>query len=124
MKLLQIWVLPKERNIIPRYDQKIFLPEERKNKIQTIVSPEKLEGTLWINQDAYFSLSDLSAAQQLDYTVKRNGNGVYIFVIDGSIEVVGEKLDIRDGIGISNIDNLEIKALSVASLLIMEVPMN
>ncbi len=56
VSLLQIWVFPKEKNIEPRYDQKTFNPEERKNILKTVVSPDKNSDALWINQDAYFSL--------------------------------------------------------------------
>ena len=44
---LQIWVLPKLRNIEPRYDQKTFDPKERWNKIQTVVAPDN-EAAVWM----------------------------------------------------------------------------
>src|SRR5512147_2030361 len=59
INLLQIWVFPNERDIEPRYDQKVFDTTERKNKFQTLVSPEKENGAMWINHDAYFSLADI-----------------------------------------------------------------
>src|SRR3954470_9378100 len=37
---LQIWIIPKERNIKPRYDQKTFNPKDRINKLQTVVAPD------------------------------------------------------------------------------------
>ncbi len=70
INLLQIWVFPKERDIEPRYDQKVFDTGERKNKFQTVVSTEKENGAMWINQDAYFSLADLDNGKELDYKIK------------------------------------------------------
>ena len=56
VNFLQIWVLPKERNIKPRYEQKNINNADAKNKFLTIVSPdEKDDNAVWINQDAYFS---------------------------------------------------------------------
>ena len=55
VKFLQVWVFPKEYDIIPRYEQKTFDPQERKNKIQTVVAPDDKDA-VFINQDAWFSL--------------------------------------------------------------------
>ena len=119
---LQIWVFPKERDIEPKYGQKTFLPEDRMNKWQTVVSPTD-EQALWINQDATFSLANLDAGSELEYQVKHPGNGVYLFVLNGELKAAEEKLDTRDAIGITDTDNFKIKASSYAEVLAIEVPM-
>lgn len=124
LSLLQIWVFPKQRDITPRYDQRAFNPEMRRNTILTVVSPEKNDSSMWINQDAYFSLSSLDAGKKLDYKIKHKNNGLYVFVIDGVIETAGETLDKRDAIGLTEIDNIDIKAKVNADLLFIDVPMN
>ncbi|MDX2003331.1 MAG: pirin family protein [Chitinophagales bacterium] len=121
--LLQIWVLPKERNIEPRYDQKEFGVENRKNRIQTVVGPDQKEGALWINQDSWFSLSDLDAGQEITYALNKSGNGVYVFVIEGSANIEGQQLEKRDGIGISETDSILVKTSTGAELIFIEVPM-
>jgi redox-sensitive bicupin YhaK (pirin superfamily) len=123
VKFLQIWVLPKERNIKPRYEQKVFKAEERRNKFQTVVSPEQTDGALWINQDARFVLTDLKNGKALTYSLKDEAKGVYIFVLEGSIETSGETLKRRDAIGVSETMKIEIKALENAEILLIEVPM-
>jgi redox-sensitive bicupin YhaK (pirin superfamily) len=123
VNFLQIWVFPKERDIEPRYEQKAFDTAGRKNKFQTVVSPEKNSGTVWINQDAYFSLANLDKDVNVNYGIKHNGNGVYIFVLEGAIEVAGEKLEKRDAIGIEETDSIDIKAGENSEILVIEVPM-
>ena len=123
INLLQIWVFPKERDIEPRYDQKVFDTGERKNKFQTVVSPEKENGAMWINQDAYFSLADIDKDKELDYKIKQKGNGAYIFVIDGSINTANETLGNRDAVGVEDIENIKIKALENSKILLIDVPM-
>ena len=123
VSLLQIWVFPKEHDIEPRYDQKIYDPFLMKNTILTVVSPEKDENVLWINQDAYFSLSDLDAEIGIEYKIRKSGNGVYIFVIDGTISIEGETLESRDGMGLEGKDSVKIKAESGSKILFIEVPM-
>lgn len=124
VNFLQIWVFPKEHNIKPRYEQKTFNPEDRQNKLQTVVSPEKDAESIWINQDAWFTLGTLKAGFAEDYKLHKKGNGVYAFIIDGEVELDGEKLSKRDGIGIYDTETINIKASADAELLLMEVPMN
>jgi len=123
VKFLQIWVLPKKHNITPRYEQKTFLPENRVNKFQVVVSPEHKEA-VWINQDAYFSLTKLEAGKSLEYQVNRpSENGVYFFVLEGEVELADEHLEKRDALGIQNIENVNLQAKKTAEVLVMEVPM-
>ncbi len=75
INLLQIWVFPKEKNIKPRYGQKVFKPEDRKNKIKTVVSPKDSDA-LWITQDSYFSLASLDKDKKVSYEIKTKGNGL------------------------------------------------
>ena len=124
VNFLQIWVFPKERNIQPRYDQKLFSVDDRQNKFQTVVSPEKNNGALWINQDAWFSLGKLQAGVSTEYTVNKSGNGVYAFIIEGDVTTVDQKLNKRDGLGVWDIDKITITAGSEAEVLLIEVPMN
>jgi redox-sensitive bicupin YhaK (pirin superfamily) len=124
VNFLQIWVFPKVRNIQPRYDQKLFPIEERINKFQSVVSPEKDGKGLWINQDAWFSLGKLQAAFSTEYVLNKNSNGVYAFVIEGDVTINGQKLNKRDGLGVWDTDKLSIVADTEAEVLLMEVPMN
>jgi redox-sensitive bicupin YhaK (pirin superfamily) len=123
VKFLQIWVFPKERNIKPRYAQKTFEPADRENKLQVVVSPEH-EEAVWINQDAYFSLGKFEAGKTVDYEIQKNGNGAYIFVLDGKVEVDGEVYDKRDAVGVWDTDKVNIKAAENANFLVIDVPMN
>lgn len=120
---LQIWILPKERDITPRYEQKTFNIEDRINKFQTVVSPQD-SSAVWINQDAFFSMANLDAGTQLTYDLKKPGNGVYFFVLNGDVSIANEKLDSRDAVGVTDASAINIKASSYTEILAIEVPMN
>lgn len=124
VNFLQIWVLPKEKNIAPRYDQVKFDPAKRKNQWQRVVAPEAGGDVVTINQDAYFSLGQLDKGKSLSYPLARSGNGVYIFVLSGKVEVEGQTLDRRDGLGIWDTEEIDFKALEDAELLLLDVPMS
>jgi len=121
--LLQIWVFPKVENIKPRYDQKTFLPETRKNIFQAVVAPDNSEALL-INQDAWFSLGNFDLGKSATYKVNKKDNGLYLFVISGTVEVGGQLLNKRDALEITETDSLEIKSNSESEILIIEVPMD
>lgn len=125
LRLLQIWVFPKVRDIQPRYDQKAFSIKGRKNQLQTIISPlgSKDEG-MGMNQDAWFSLADLEEGKELNYAPKLTTNGVYAFVIEGEAEINGQVLGRRDALGISETNEILIKANSDSEILLIDVPMS
>ena len=121
---LQLWIFPDKKGHKPRYDQKAFNPEDRKNKLQFIVTPEKKDGNLWLNQDAYLAFTDLEKNKSVNYKTHTNGNGIYLFLIDGKISFGEENLSKRDGIGIWETESYTVKAIENSSLLIIEIPMN
>lgn len=124
VKLLQIWLFPNQKNVTPRYGQITLDVAERHNNFQQILSPDANDQGVWIHQDAWFSLGKFDAGFEATYQVKKAGNGVYIFVIDGTVEVNGQKLDKRDGMGVWDTDVLSFKSFSQnAEVLLMDVPM-
>jgi len=123
VNFLQIWVLPKEKDITPRYDQKLFDEGNRKNRFQLLVAPENSEETVLINQDAWFSLADIEAEKQVVYEKNDKKNGVYFFVIEGNVNIDGNAVKRRDGLGIVDGKTYPIVAQSKAQILAIEVPL-
>lgn len=124
VKFLQIWVIPNKQNVAPRYDQITLHPEERHNQLQQILSPNADDAGVWIHQDAWFHLGKFDKEVATEYNFKKQGNGLYVFVLKGDVTVNGQALNKRDGFGIWNTDKVSIKADSEAEFLLMEVPMN
>ena len=124
VKFLQIWVLPNQQNVEPRYDQIKVEDESKINQLIQILSPNKEDAGVWIHQDAWFHLGKFNQDTSLDYQVKQQGNGVYFFVLKGSVEVNGQPLDKRDGYGVWETESIAIKASAGAEVLLMEVPMD
>lgn len=123
VRFFQIWIFPNKKNITPRYDQETFSEDEKYNKLLTIVSPVGTnDGGVQINQNAWFSLGKLDKDFSTTYDLKNKDNGVYAFVIEGALTINGEKLNRRDGLGITETDKLNITADNDAEILLMEVP--
>jgi len=125
VKFLQIWVFPNQQNVKPRYDQQTFGNEEKQNKLLTVVSPVgSNDGGVQIHQDAWFSLGKLDKGTTLTYQVKKEGNGVYEFLLEGDVTITDIVLNRRDGLGISEEEKLTVTANADAEILLMEVPMD
>lgn len=124
VKFLQIWVLTDAENHTPRYNQ-IRLAPAKRNELRTIVAPEGRggENTGWLHQDAWFSTLDLDKGHDVEYRMHTPGNGAYVFVIEGLVEVDGEVLGRRDGMGVWDTDGFGIRASADAQVLVIEVPM-
>jgi hypothetical protein len=122
VNFLQIWVIPEKRDIEPCYDQKLFSTDERQGQLQNVVSPDRDDDGVWINQQAWFWLGDYRVGQLATYTIKRPGNGAYFFVLEGAIAIAGEQLERRDGLGIEGAQSVDFEVNDDCQLLVMDVP--
>jgi len=123
VEFLQIWIFPNQLNVEPRYDQVKL--DVGYNHLQQVLSPEAGGEGVWIYQDAWFHLGRWDAGRDFEYQLKKKGNGVYLFVIRGAFQAEGERLEGRDGLGITGTEMITLRSLEPDSeLLVIEVPMN
>ena len=123
VKVLQLWVFPKKQNVTPRYDQMSVRDLKKPNDFYQVLSPNSEDAGMWVHQDTWFHLGEFDVEKSLDYTIKKPGNGVYVFVIQGSFNVEGENLKKRDAIGIWDTETITFTAQSESKVLLVEVPM-
>ncbi len=124
--ILQIWLLPKEQDLKPSYGQKNIDTKPLKNQLLLIVTPKnkEKENVLSVNQQAFLYLGKLEQEKTIDYNLHKDHNGVYLFLIEGKIQVDGQKLEKRDALGIWDTTKVSIESLENAYFLIIEVPLN
>jgi redox-sensitive bicupin YhaK (pirin superfamily) len=123
LKLLQIWILPNKKNVEPRYQQISLDKAKMNNTFYQIVSPNQDDEGVWIHQNAWFYLADINKGNSLSYALKSKENGVYIFVIDGSLSISDYMLEQRDALGITTVEDIQLSALSDSKVLLMELSM-
>jgi len=123
MKLLQIWLFPNKKNVQPRYDQISIKEIEKNNQFYQVLSPNPNDQGVWIYQDAWFYLGKFNEETSTNYKINKAGNGVYVFIIKGEAEIEDQILELKDGFGIWNVNEFEIKVRPNSRVLIMEVPM-
>ena len=124
VSLLQIWVFPNKKNVTPRYDQKNIKDLKKLNSFYPIVTPKQNGPGMWIHQDAWFHLGEFDKETRINYNINKKGNGVYAFLIEGSVQIDGESLEKRDALGIWDTEKFELLANKNSRVLLIEVPLN
>lgn len=124
VKFLQIWVIPNEENVTPRYDQIQIDNAGKENQLVQILSPNPDDAGVWIHQDAWFHLGKFDQESTVDYNIHQDGNGVYVFVLKGQVSINDQLLEERDGYGIWDTTAFKVSAQPSTEVLLMEVPMN
>ncbi|MGA0415874.1 MAG: pirin family protein [Flavobacteriaceae bacterium] len=123
INLLQIWIFPNKKEVEPRYEQMSIRDLQTPNQFYQILSPNPDDVGVWIHQDSWFYLGDFDTATQEEYVIKKEGNGVYAFVIKGSMSLGGQTLNERDALGIWDADSFSVSAEANSRILLIEVPM-
>ena len=124
VSLLQIWVFPNKKDVTPRYDQKNIKDLKKVNSFYPIVTPNQNGPGMWIHQDAWFHLGEFDKETRINYNINKKGNGVYAFLIEGSVQIDGESLEKRDALGIWDTEKFELLANQNSRVLLIEVPLN
>ncbi|HEU4903951.1 MAG TPA: pirin family protein [Flavisolibacter sp.] len=124
VNFLQIWILPKQQNIRPRYQWRQFPKDKRRNTLKTIISGEEGLEHCWINQNTKMVLGLYDAAQTVSYTFNQVNKCIFLFVIEGSVTIEGQSVGRRDAIGIWNTYTVSIQTAPNTEFLLIETPVN
>jgi redox-sensitive bicupin YhaK (pirin superfamily) len=118
---LQIWIQPDKQNIEPSYEEKHFEPEERRGRLQLIVSPDRAQGSLLIHQDAriYAGLFDGTEAADLKVA---EGRRIYVHVARGAISANGVALSAGDALRVTGESGLRLQEGRDAEVLVFDLP--
>ena len=124
VRFLQIWMFPNQKNVQPRYDQITLEKGKSKNDFQQILSPDPNDDGVWAHQNAWFSIGEFEDGSETTYELKDSKNGVYAFVLEGEVNIEGQELGKRDGLGLWDTESISVKATKNAKVLLMDVPMH
>lgn len=120
--LLQIWVIPKERGISPGYEQKSF--SKKANQGISLVSGKKNKDSLFMHQDAVFSMGFFDAGKAWHYEKTFPKNGLYAFVIEGKAALPNkEVLSGSDAASLTETSEMSFSFPEKTQLLLIEVPL-
>ena len=119
LHLLQIWLIPNQMGIPPKYEQKKFSIQEQPGKLHLLASTDGRDGSFKIYSDAELLAAKLEAGNTVTHQFKY-GNG-WLQVARGSVEVQGGTLKAGDGLQISNESTLTIASNAGAEFLLFDL---
>lgn len=120
LELFQMWIETAKEDIAPRHDKKKV--DLKKNHLNMVVSGDKKDNFLFINQNAKIYLGKFDIEERFSYKLDKN-RGFFAFVIDGECLVDGDKISKRDSIEIEGMDKIDILTKKNLYLMIIDVPL-
>lgn len=118
--LLQIWILPAQANLVPRYDQRFFSVEQKRNRWCRIVASQAGE-VIQIAQDANIDAAILESGNTLSKEILPN-RCAYLQVVSGEVFCQDALLKAGDAAQIVNIQEVTLRAQSTAEFLWFDLP--
>jgi redox-sensitive bicupin YhaK (pirin superfamily) len=118
--LLQIWILPSEEGIPPDYEEKRFPEDEKRNKLQLIISPDAAAGSVKIHQDARVYAALLDPNQEVSHPLA-SGRHAWLQVAAGSVTLNDINLKQGDGAAVSGESAVTIAAQGPSEILLFDL---
>lgn len=121
IRLNQIWIFPRTKSLPPRWAQKSFEGVLNTGEWTALVSDGSIDGTLAIDQDATLYVARPPAGKSLVHRVAP-GRRAYAFVIDGEVELNGQKLSAGDQARVTDVQELQFTAAKSSEVLLLDLP--
>jgi len=118
--LLQIWILPNQRNLAPGYEQKLFAEADKHNRLCPVVTPDGRDGSLKIHQDVSLYASVLDAGAVVEQPLAA-GRGAWIQVVGGDLTVNDQAIAAGDGAAIEDAGTLRIAAGQASEFILFDL---
>ncbi|QXX96426.1 pirin family protein [Serratia marcescens] len=118
LHLYQIWIIPDQVGLEPRYEQRMFdAPQGR----QLVLSPDARDGSLKVFQDMTLSRWALNKGEQGECPIAV-GRRVWIQVVRGKVSVNGQAGGISDAFAVWDESALTIQAEEESEILLFDLP--
>jgi redox-sensitive bicupin YhaK (pirin superfamily) len=96
--LHQIWIVPRSKALTPQYRELTYNPEEARNTLKLLISPDRSQGSLEINQQTWVYESKLDAGQELSLPGDSGTLGWLQVVEGGKLTTGGHEVSKGDGV--------------------------
>jgi len=119
--LFQIWIIPAERNITPRWETREFPGDSGSGHLHTLASGRSAdEGALKIFQDAAVMGATLSPGEEIVHGLT-DGRQAYLVPARGEITVNGISVSERAGVKVTGEDTISMTAVTEAEVVLVDV---
>lgn len=122
MRFIQMWIVPAERGLEPGVEQKVFTMEDRTDRLLRAISGDGGEAVL-VHQDAHVLVARVNPGVEVAHELGA-GRGLYLYVIEGGADVVGERMATGDAARISDERVVTIRANEATELIAVDVALS
>jgi quercetin 2,3-dioxygenase len=122
MRFIQMWIMPAELGLEPGVEQRVFTGLDRTDRLLKAISGEDGESVL-VHQDAHVFVSRLNPDVEVAHEPGA-GRGVYLYVIEGDAQVVGERMATGDAAEIWDVPSIPIHANAMTELILADVALS
>ena len=122
MRFIQMWIMPAELGLEPGVEQKVFSEQDRTDRLLKAISGDDGEAVL-VHQDAHVFVSRLNPDVEIAHELGA-GRGVYVYVIEGDADVVGERIRTGDAAEIRDVPSVPIHSNSLTELILVDVALS
>ncbi len=119
-RLLQIWMLPRQKGLTPSYEQRLFRDEDKRGKLLAIASGDGRGGSMKIEQDAAIYASRLDSGEAASLALEP-GRHAWVQVARGSVMLNGQELKEGDGAAISGETSLRFEGAAASEFLVFDL---
>jgi redox-sensitive bicupin YhaK (pirin superfamily) len=122
MRFIQMWIMPAELGLEPGVEQKVFTELDRTDRLLKAISGDDGEAVL-VHQDAHVFVSRLNPDVEVAHEPGA-GRGVYLYVIEGDADVLGERMATGDAAEISDVPSIPIRGNAATELILADVALS
>jgi quercetin 2,3-dioxygenase len=120
MRFIQIWIMPAERGLAPGVEQKVFTTQDRTDRLLKAISGDGGDAVL-VHQDAHVFVTRLNAGRSVEHPLAPGRGAAYLYVIEGDVDVNGERMQTGSAAQITAEERVEISANATGELILVEV---
>jgi redox-sensitive bicupin YhaK (pirin superfamily) len=118
-----MWIMPRQRGLAPSVEQRQYHTDDRHNRLLRILKPEHADGEgATVHQDVSMYVSRLDGGASLEHLFAA-GRGGYVYLIDGDLELNGERLTTGDAAKILDAGALRIGARATSEVILVDTPL-
>ena len=118
--LLQIWIVPESKGIVPSYEQKAFSQADKRGGLRLVASRDGRDGSVSLHRDADMFATLLDEGQSVSHTL-RDGRAAWVQVARGSVSLNGAQLEAGDGVSIEEAGELTFDGARDAEVLVFDM---
>ena len=119
--LLQIWIMPDQKDLTPEYEQTTFDPAEKRGKLHLVASPDGANGAVSIHTDTRLYAGLFDGIESATHVLPKNRMS-YVHIAKGIINVNGETLCAGDAIMLRDEPSVLLTDGSKAEVLVFDLP--